>query len=787
MNPKPACPARRPGRFRTVLGWTGAATLLAIPLLGLHGTGAIDVYLSFEGSKIEGEADSANHKGDIEILSFSNWSASNSGTFQDGSKGGSGVSSFSDIGFTKWVDKSSPVLMLYCANRDHFPKAKLEFIEGGEKERPVLTIDFENVLVTSYQMGGSGGEDRLTDSFSLNFERFTSTVQSYAMDGSEGDASTVTWNVPDNAGSGGSSGGGTINTAPTISSISSPSISEDGSATVNFTVGDAQSAAGALTLSVGSANPQLLPPSRVTEGGSGANRSLTLSPLQDQSGSAQITVTVSDGSLSSSRTFVVSVSPENDPPILAPISAKTTEVDTPVDISVTLSDIDSPIDSLTLNGTATPVGIIESIVDTTTTGGSRTVRVTPASGVAGTATITLTAGDGKLVANQSFSLTVNPPEDANIEAVTLNGGTPVSLEENPLPGAVVGVLDAVDSSSSDHTFTITSATGPFRIGGKNNDRLLVDDPGDFDFETNPTLSVTVLATDQGDSQRFRATTFSILLSNVNEAAALALPIGGFAQAGPESTTPLTGISIIDPDSGSDPIILTISAADCVLSLDASGLLAGKITDNGTTAVTVTAPLDHINATLEAGGLTLQSDPDFSGSITVSFATNDQGFTGSGGAQSANATADIEIVLSRWQEWLREHFDSIERSNALVSGLSADPDMDGLPNVGEYSFGTDPNDGSSGPAEMKTSIYEDESGSYPELRFPRRVDDPTLVVKVELATDLMNWSSEPGTTTEGNSGPPVDQIEEANIRSLVPMATDERQQLRLRFSFASPDD
>src|SRR5439155_193483 len=74
-----------------------------------------------------------------------------------------------------------------------------------------------------------------------------------------------------------------------------------------FTVGDAESAAGSLTLSKGSSNATLVPTNNIVFGGSGSNRTVTVSPAANQNGTATITVTVSDGQYSASTCFVVTV------------------------------------------------------------------------------------------------------------------------------------------------------------------------------------------------------------------------------------------------------------------------------------------------------------------------------------------------------------------------------------------------------------------------------------------------------------------------------------------------
>jgi hypothetical protein len=99
-----------------------------------------------------------------------------------------------------------------------------------------------------------------------------------------------------------------LNTAPTISGVPGQVTTQNvGTAAIPFVVGDAQSASSSLTLSGASSNPSLVPVANVVLAGSDANRTVAVTPALDQTGSATITVTVSDGSLNASQSFVVTV------------------------------------------------------------------------------------------------------------------------------------------------------------------------------------------------------------------------------------------------------------------------------------------------------------------------------------------------------------------------------------------------------------------------------------------------------------------------------------------------
>ncbi len=99
------------------------------------------------------------------------------------------------------------------------------------------------------------------------------------------------------------------NTAPTISAIPGLKLSYNSTTrTVAFTVGDAQTPAGSLAVTVTSSNPTLFPSSRLVLGGSESNRTLSVRPAGYRSGTAVITVQVTDaGGLTTTTSFRISV------------------------------------------------------------------------------------------------------------------------------------------------------------------------------------------------------------------------------------------------------------------------------------------------------------------------------------------------------------------------------------------------------------------------------------------------------------------------------------------------
>lgn len=98
------------------------------------------------------------------------------------------------------------------------------------------------------------------------------------------------------------------NTAPTISNILDLN-AEYNSAfePIAFTIGDQHIDASKLSVTLSSSNTSLINQDSVRITGDGATRTLYLNPVEGASGTSTITLTVSDGLMTSSKTFVVTV------------------------------------------------------------------------------------------------------------------------------------------------------------------------------------------------------------------------------------------------------------------------------------------------------------------------------------------------------------------------------------------------------------------------------------------------------------------------------------------------
>ena len=104
------------------------------------------------------------------------------------------------------------------------------------------------------------------------------------------------------------------NFAPTISSIPHQhTLLNTVTPAINFTISDTETPAANLTLSATSSNPGLLPGGNIVFGGSGNDRTATLTPAVDQAGTTALTITVTDGGgRSASSSFVLMVVPSTN-------------------------------------------------------------------------------------------------------------------------------------------------------------------------------------------------------------------------------------------------------------------------------------------------------------------------------------------------------------------------------------------------------------------------------------------------------------------------------------------
>lgn len=157
---------------------------------------SVDYFLKIEG--IEGESQDHKHKNEIELESWS-FGESNSGSHAGGGGGGAGKVTMQDFHFVMKENKSSPKLFLACAGGDHIKKATLTCRKAGKDQQEFLVVNFEDLMVSSYQVGGSAGSSVIpVDQISLNFAKIQFEYKEQKADGTLGSPVKAGWNVKEN-------------------------------------------------------------------------------------------------------------------------------------------------------------------------------------------------------------------------------------------------------------------------------------------------------------------------------------------------------------------------------------------------------------------------------------------------------------------------------------------------------------------------------------------------------------------------------------------------------------
>jgi hypothetical protein len=147
------------------------------------------------------------------------------------------------------------------------------------------------------------------------------------------------------------------NQPPQLQVPSSFTLEEDNSQVIAFKITDADTAPEQWVVSVEAANTVLLPQGSLVLGGTGNDRTLTISPAADQNGTTRITLTVSDGKSATQQTFDVTVTAVNDALNNQVPTAQTTLENTPLQFTgsnaILIQDIDAGTQPIQVTLTAT--------------------------------------------------------------------------------------------------------------------------------------------------------------------------------------------------------------------------------------------------------------------------------------------------------------------------------------------------------------------------------------------------------------------------------------------------
>jgi type VI secretion system secreted protein Hcp len=156
---------------------------------------AVDMFLKLSG--IKGESKDHKHSDEIDIEFFS-WGVSQPASGHTGGGHGAGKASVHNLSVNKFLDKSSPALLLCCCNGKHIPEGFLTVRKAGEKPLEYVKIKLVDVFIAGVKEYGCGGRDLVKETVTLTFARFYVEYQEQKQDGSGVPGGEMGWDIKAN-------------------------------------------------------------------------------------------------------------------------------------------------------------------------------------------------------------------------------------------------------------------------------------------------------------------------------------------------------------------------------------------------------------------------------------------------------------------------------------------------------------------------------------------------------------------------------------------------------------
>ena len=498
-----------------------------------------------------------------------------------------------------------------------------------------------------------------------------------------------------------------FNDAPTITDIADQITNEDiATNPVAFVIGDVETAPGSLTVTGVSSDQALVPDANIVVLGTGANRTVRVTPQGNLSGTATITISVSDGVVTVSDKFELTVNSFNDAPVITLPSVTNLQVDeetqavfsaatgrpitfddvdengaTDIQLTVTVTNGRALLGSLPVgvaqigNGTQLLVAIGSKDALNAALDG---LTIIPNANFAGVVSVTVRVDDngrtgpnGNLFDREVLSIQYSAVNDAPAISVpvaplaVLEGGTLV-LSVQGGNGIVVSDVDLnaglprVSLSVAHGTLTLSQVAGLAFVQGDGTDDVSI-----VATSSSVTAFNAVL-----DGLRYRPdSSFNgtdILVVTINDGGNTGS--GGAQEASVSIPITVTAVneapSIVAPETGSleEGGSLVLFNAIQVTDVDAGettglvqvtlGVSHGVVILGSTTNITIVGGSDSsaavtlegtpVDITAALSGLTYLPAADFNGSDSLTISVSDLGNSGPNGVLTDEATISLTI-------------------------------------------------------------------------------------------------------------------------------------------------
>lgn len=243
-----------------------------------------------------------------------------------------------------------------------------------------------------------------------------------------------------------------------------------------------------------------------------------------------------------------------------------------------------------------------------------------------------------------LSLVVSNVSDGSSELLQIDGTSIALINGNSGTTSVNGISYAVSVIAGTATVTLSKAGGVSAAAAA----TVIDGIAYRNTSENPTSSprtVTLTGiTDSGGTANGGTDTTALSVAStvtvvaVNDAPSISGPIT--IPVTEDTPKAIVGITFGDVDAGNSSVTVTLSVGSGLLTASGSGV---GVAGNGTGILTLTGSVASINTMIAGGNVLFNPASNATGDVTLTLNINDNGNTGSGGAQNVTAAITLRIA------------------------------------------------------------------------------------------------------------------------------------------------
>jgi hypothetical protein len=150
------------------------------------------------------------------------------------------------------------------------------------------------------------------------------------------------------------------------------------------------------------------------------------------------------------------------------------------------------------------------------------------------------------------------------------------------------------------------------------------------------------------------------------------------------------------------------------------------------------------------------------------------------ATTASNLVVYGLLTPPYQLWQQANFSPDELADPTISGDTADPDGDGIPNLAEYAFNTNPKTADLGGLPVMGTVNVGGS-DYLTISYEQVLFNTDITCTVEVSGDLTTWSSGPGFTALVSVVDHGDGTETITVRDTTPISSATKRFIRVHIS------